>query len=91
MPEIFKDSIEIATVLEIFAVLQENCENSEFFEFMKDFVKGLTKIKRFDIAVSFLLGKEKVIISKLLETLREKQSISETEYNELTLLYKLRK
>jgi hypothetical protein len=66
-----------------------NHEGNEAF--IINFIRNLTKIKRFDIAVSFLLAKEKLIIQGLLDKLQETQFLEENEYKDFLLLYKLKK
>ena len=87
MPDVFKDSLDITIILEIFSVMKEQKVGNE--EFIKNYLTNIPKIKRFDIGVSCLLKKEKLLIKEIIEHLNEKNCLEENEYKSLVKVYKL--
>lgn len=58
MPQIFKESLEVETFMEIFDVINLKMDGNEIK--VKDFLFQMVKIRRFGITVSCLIGKEKI-------------------------------
>jgi len=73
--------------LEIFSVFNEKFEGNA--QLAKAFIENIVKIKRFDLTVSFLMKKEKIMIKQLFERLYEEGKFDEKEYILMKNLYKI--
>ncbi|XP_050306192.1 RNA polymerase II-associated protein 3 [Anthonomus grandis grandis] len=87
LPNIFREAMESKVFSDILEVLSMSC--TENFDETFEFLKQLTRVKRFSALTMFMESKDKNCLWKLVGHLRESSKVPKEEIDQLVLDYEL--